>query len=323
MAKTELGEAVRTPAWLFALALVLLALRLFVYVTETANPPKASAEIKWQDLSALGSLPESERKKDKLLFYEFRADWSGPCKEIEKNSFNSKEIVNLLNSNFIAVQVTDRKREDGKNANAVQELEDKYEVQGFPLLVVAMPDGKKLKEHLGALPSSSLKVFLEDAVSVREYFNGKEQIIAGDDKDAGASFDRFIASVNWQHWRAPYAAIFSSVAHRRLGEDKKADEILKNALAKVRQKSFPYPVIEYLCGKSSFDTLLKNAGEVSSNRIISYAYAGMDLSARKDYARAKEYFDWVIAAPGNDRNSFEYRISKAELERIAENLKRK
>ena len=57
----------------------------------------------------------------------------------------------------------DRKREDGKNPPAIDELERRYSVNGFPTLVVATSDGRLIARLNGYPGRKSLLYFLEES----------------------------------------------------------------------------------------------------------------------------------------------------------------
>ncbi len=312
MVKIDSNSATSTPFWLLASAMTFLLLRFGLSIYENYFPPKPTEVISWRTPP---DISDAEKVGQKLFFYDFRAKWSEPGDQMDKTAFVSKDIVRLLDNEFVAIKVTDRKREDGKNSAPVQELEDLYSIEAFPSQVVAMPDGTKISEHLGAETTSGLKKFLQEALILASYFKGKEEYIHGDTRAAASSFDEFLSRTKWQHWRVGYAAIFSSIAHRELGENDKADQLIRDALVKVHEHTFPYPMIEYLGGKRNFDQLLSAASEVKVNRVLAYADAGMDDYARAKVNDAKAKFSWVLENC-EDKDSFEYRVSRALLTRI-------
>ncbi len=312
MVKISSNSATSTPFWLLSATMVLLVLRMGLSAYENFYPPKGTEYINWVKAE---NLDKNVSAAPKLYFYNFRAKWCEPCNAMDKTGFVSKDVVKLLSENFVPIEVTDRKREDGKNTAQVQLLEDKFNIQAFPSLVVALEDGTKIIDHLGSTTTPALKRFLAESLTLASYFRGKEALFHGDARAAADSFERFIANTKWQHWRCAYAAIFASAAHRELGENEKADKIVQESLVKVHDHTFPYPILEYFAGKRNFDQLLSSASENKTNRILSYAYAGLDQYSRKEFAEAKKKLDWVLANC-DDKESFEFRISRSNRERI-------
>jgi thioredoxin-related protein len=312
MVRIKADSATSVPLWLLIAVVVTLGLRLFLSASESSSPQKPVAEINW---CRLGDDGEPASKEAKLRFYYFEADWCEPCQKMSSTAFLSRDVVSELNRNFVCLKIKDRKREDNKNSAAVQKVEDKFSVQAFPTCVVAMPDGTEVMDHLGSLGPRPLRNFLKESVDLSAYFRGKEETIRGDFRSAAASFDEFLSKTQWHHWRSPFAAVFSSTAHRALGEANQADRVVADGLQKIHEHNFPYPVLQYLAGKLSFDALLSESGENTGNRTVCYAYTGMDCFARKQYDEAKERLGWVTAHC-DDKNTFEYRVALAELEHI-------
>ncbi|MBX9690724.1 MAG: hypothetical protein K2X27_28675 [Candidatus Obscuribacterales bacterium] len=312
MAKIESASAISTPKWLLASTLIFLFLRCGLAAYENYNPPQASDEIHWRSPE---KITEEDRLGRKLFFYNFSADWCDPCKKLDKTAFVSKDIVGLLERDFIPVRVIDRKKESGKNDSDTQELQDKYSVQAFPTLVAAMPGGVKISEHIGSLNMAALKKMLLEANAVADYFWGKEELIDGRFAAAANSFDSFLKHTRWHHWRAAFAGVFSVLAHRELGEEAASKKALKDALEHLHDPAFPRPILLYFDSKISYDELLKIAGENKSNRILCYAYTGLDFAREKDYERARKNFEWVLSN-SVDKDSFEYRICSKALGRI-------
>lgn len=317
MVKIDADSATSTPVWLIASALLFMGLRCGLGFVEDLNPPKPSAEINWLSPE---QITDADKNGPKFFLYDFTADWCAPCKQMEKTAFQSKDVVNLLNNEFIPVRVVDRKREDGKNSQKVQELQDVYSVQAFPSLVVAMPNGTKVVDHLGKADSQALRKFLQEALTVLPYHRGKEEMIAGETALAAKSFSDFLTLQDWQHWRCVYAAIFGSIAKREIGEAAVADKIVSDAIREVHEHTFPYPILEYLGGKIDFDRLLKAASESKGNRVLCYAYAGLDAHSKKNYKEAIEKFEWV-KTNAEDKTTFDYRVSIAWLKRSQDALK--
>ena len=74
----------------------------------------------------------------------------------------SPEIADRVNAGFVPVRIVDRAREDGRNAPDVDELQRRYEISGFPTLVVAAPDGRLIGKHEGYRNRAALVDFLKE-----------------------------------------------------------------------------------------------------------------------------------------------------------------
>jgi thiol:disulfide interchange protein len=144
------------PLWLFIVAALLIAGRIvsLQYPAVEKNPattelPAPAAEpslVKWVSLSEAPALAKQQRKP---IFYDFTAEWCGPCKMLNADVFNDPKLAALLNERFIAVRVTDRRREEGANSSAVEDLQQRFRVQAFPTIVVADAAGTSLETMVG------------------------------------------------------------------------------------------------------------------------------------------------------------------------------
>src|SRR5436190_1053493 len=73
------------------------------------------------------------------LFYEFSAEWCGPCHALEREVFRDTQLAALINERFVPVKLVDQQRERGRNPPDVARLQALYRVRGFPTIVVVQP----------------------------------------------------------------------------------------------------------------------------------------------------------------------------------------
>jgi len=121
----------RVPAALFVAVAVALAIRI---ATGILSPGRTEAVglISWQPRERAALLARASRKP---VLYDFTAAWCGPCKMLDKD-WEDSTVAARVNASFVPARVIDRMREDGRNAPDVDELLRRYEVSGFPTLVV-------------------------------------------------------------------------------------------------------------------------------------------------------------------------------------------
>ena len=99
-----------------------------------AAPGKES--IKWRSISA----GEAEAKgSGKPALYFFTASWCGPCHLLERQVFAVPEMAAQIEKDFVPVSVEDRMVETGRNSPEMLALADRYDLRGFPTLVVSRP----------------------------------------------------------------------------------------------------------------------------------------------------------------------------------------
>ncbi len=72
----------------------------------------SAQEINWLTLEQA----EVQLKKtpEKQMFIDFYTDWCGWCKTMDKTTFQDPEVINYINSNFIAVKFDAESKEEVK-----------------------------------------------------------------------------------------------------------------------------------------------------------------------------------------------------------------
>lgn len=111
-----------------------------------------AAEENW-----LTSVPEAQAQaqaEKKLILLDFTgSDWCVPCKKLDQEVFSTPEFQAYARSNLVLVKVdfplSKPQPEQLKAAN--QALQEKYNIAGYPTLVLIKPDGKVVYEQ-EALP---------------------------------------------------------------------------------------------------------------------------------------------------------------------------
>jgi thiol-disulfide isomerase/thioredoxin len=85
-----------------------------------------------------GALEES-RRNGKPVFIDFSADWCGPCQRLKHEVFEDGARAATLENAVIPVSIVDQRRESGSNPPEIEELQQRYQVEAFPTLVVFSP----------------------------------------------------------------------------------------------------------------------------------------------------------------------------------------
>ena len=118
---------------LFVIAAVLLVGR---FAWPTAE--KKTGRIDW--LSPEAGIARAQQTGKPIVF-DFTAEWCGPCHVLDAQVFADAELAARINKEFVAIRITDRQREEGKNSPQVAELQRRYSVRGFPTVVFADANG--------------------------------------------------------------------------------------------------------------------------------------------------------------------------------------
>lgn len=90
--------------------------------------------VAWRTFSRFDQALAAAKQSNKPIFVDFYTVWCGPCKALEKEVYPRKEAGDLLNNQFIALKF------DAEKGEGIQ-LAKRFTVQGYPTLLVVLPDG--------------------------------------------------------------------------------------------------------------------------------------------------------------------------------------
>jgi thiol:disulfide interchange protein len=107
-----------------------------------------------EELQWVTDLPKAQttaKNENKLIFMDFNgSDWCPPCKEL-RSVLSSKAFVNYAKTNLVLVDIDfprGKEQPEGlKKANAA--LSEKYNIEGFPTVIVLDSQGKELSRTVG------------------------------------------------------------------------------------------------------------------------------------------------------------------------------
>jgi protein disulfide-isomerase len=110
----------------------------------------SAAELNW-----ITSLPDAQAKAkadDKLIFMEFTgSDWCPPCKKLHSDVLESDEFAAFVKDKYVLVELDfPRRKEQSDELKAANKaLSEKYEIRGFPTVIVLDSDGNELFRKVG------------------------------------------------------------------------------------------------------------------------------------------------------------------------------
>ena len=136
-----------------------LLIVLFVF---TATLTATAQEIKWMTIDeALAA----QKKTPKPIFMDVYTDWCGPCKMLDKKTFQDKKVVDLISANYYAVKFNAEGNsevnykgikyanaafvEGQKGRNSAHDFGKFLKLQGYPTMVVFDAKGEIAKSIVG------------------------------------------------------------------------------------------------------------------------------------------------------------------------------
>ena len=112
---------------------------------------------------------EQAAKENKPVLLDFTgSDWCGWCIKLNKETFSQSEFKDFAKKNLILVELdfpkSNPQTAEVKKQN--EELQQKFNVHGFPTLVLLNSQGKEITRNAGYLPGGpkAFIVWVEQAV---------------------------------------------------------------------------------------------------------------------------------------------------------------
>lgn len=102
-------------------------------------------------------------KENKKVLLDFTgSDWCGWCIKLKKETFDQPAFKEYADKNLVTVEIDfpQRKTLDPQLQKQNNALQEQYQVQGFPTLVLLDPQGKVIKQESGYIPGGP-KGFVE------------------------------------------------------------------------------------------------------------------------------------------------------------------
>lgn len=89
--------------------------------------------------------------ENKLIVIDFWADWCGPCKKMDRDSWNTEEVSKIM-ENFIGLKI---------DIDTETLLSSRYGVRGIPNVYIIDPNGNVLVDSIGYMDKIDLSNFLK------------------------------------------------------------------------------------------------------------------------------------------------------------------
>jgi len=104
-----------------------------------------SSSIRWSTSYAKST--DESTQAGKPILVRITASWCGPCQQMKQLTFNDSRVVQLVESNFLALSI---------DADQFPELVTRFRVEAYPTTLVIAPDQTILKRLTGYQSAESL-----------------------------------------------------------------------------------------------------------------------------------------------------------------------
>jgi protein disulfide-isomerase len=106
-----------------------------------------AAELDW--MTDLGKAQAKAKEENRLVLMDFTgSDWCPWCIKLRKEVFSTPEFTAYAKTNLVPVEIDfpRRKEQPAELKKANRALQAKYQIQGYPTVVVLDGQGKKIGE---------------------------------------------------------------------------------------------------------------------------------------------------------------------------------
>ena len=122
---------------------------LLVFVLAIGSLVANAQEIKWMTFNEAIA---AQKKNPKPIFMDVYTDWCGPCKMLDKNTFQDAKIVEFVNKNYYAVKfngegndvinykgnvfTNPKHNPEARGRNATHDFTNYLQLRGYPSMFI-------------------------------------------------------------------------------------------------------------------------------------------------------------------------------------------
>ena len=126
---------------------------------------------------SLAQAMEAQKKEPKKIFMDVYTDWCGPCKLLDKNTFQNPDVSRYIREHYYAVKFNAEGREkinffektftnpnfdpNRRGRNATHQFTQFLGVKGYPTMVFFSENGDPIMPVVGYYKPQQLELFLK------------------------------------------------------------------------------------------------------------------------------------------------------------------
>lgn len=135
---------------------------VFIFLVALTSFAMNGQQINWMTMDEALAM---QKKSPKPIFMDVYTDWCGPCKMLDKNTFQTKEVADFINANFYAVKFNGEGNSEvnykgkkyanpgydanRKGRNSMHEFTGFLKVEGYPSMYILDKKGDIAKVIVG------------------------------------------------------------------------------------------------------------------------------------------------------------------------------
>jgi thiol:disulfide interchange protein len=137
--------------WILALMSGLWTIACGPAPLQTQQPSDQSADwlVRYDE-----ALQTAARENKPVLINFTGSDWCPPCQQLKREVFSTPQFQEFAAGNLILLELDfpRRKQLEPELVRQNAELQSRYNIEGFPTVILVSPDGKERKRHVGHRP---------------------------------------------------------------------------------------------------------------------------------------------------------------------------
>ena len=107
-----------------------------VVVAESKAAKPAERVHYYSEWTSFEAAMTESKRTGKPVMIDFSADWCGPCRRLKSEVFDEDALARQVQNAVIPVSIVDRVSERGFNTEDTKYLQDRFDADAFPTLIV-------------------------------------------------------------------------------------------------------------------------------------------------------------------------------------------